>query len=457
MSDRTAHAVICGAGIAGLAAAYQLAVKQGVRDVVLVDERAPLTLTSDKSTECYRNWWPGPGDAMVSLMNRSIDLLEELADESGNIFHLNRRGYLFATADPARISDFKRAAEESAALGAGPVRYHQGPPTDPPYVPAPGHGFNGQPSGADIILDPERIRQHFPYLSERTQAVIHARRCGWFSAQQLGMYLLEQAQSHGAKLLRARVTSVDVNGGRVQAVRLSDGSIIATPHFVIAAGPHLKAIAKLIGVDLPIFCERHVKVTFNDYLGVVPRNAPLLIWSDPVDLPWSAEERAALAESAETRPLLRTFPTGVHARPEGGADSHILLILWTYDAEPVEPVWPLTFDPHYPEIALRGLAVMIPELKVYFGRAAKPVVDGGYYTKTRENRPLIGPLPVEGAYVIGALSGYGLMAACAAGELLAAHLTHSALPRYAPAFMLERYADPEYQRLLENWSESGQL
>src|SRR6266849_4494826 len=86
----TAEVVICGAGIAGVAAAYHLAVRRGVRDVVLVDERPPLTLTSDKSAECYRNWWPGPGDDMVAVMNRSIDLLEELARESGNVFRLNR-------------------------------------------------------------------------------------------------------------------------------------------------------------------------------------------------------------------------------------------------------------------------------------------------------------------------------------------------------------------------------
>jgi len=85
------------------------------------------------------------------------------------------------------------------------------------------------------------------------------------------------------------------------------------------------------------------------------------------------------------------------------------------------------------------------------------VVDGGYYTKTSENRPLIGPLPVKGAYMIGALSGYGIMASCGAGELLAAHLTGSPLPPYAPAFTLERYRDPEYQKLLENWGETGQL
>src|SRR5205823_7829379 len=122
VTQASAEVVICGAGIAGIATAYHLAVRRGVRGVLLVDDRPPLTLTSDKSAECYRNWWPGPGDDMVAVMNRSIDLLEELARESGNVFRLNRRGYLFATAEPERVDSFGRAADEAAALGAGPVR-----------------------------------------------------------------------------------------------------------------------------------------------------------------------------------------------------------------------------------------------------------------------------------------------------------------------------------------------
>ena len=42
--------------------------------VVLADERPPLSLTSDKSTEAYRNFWPGPDDAMVAVHEPSIDL-----------------------------------------------------------------------------------------------------------------------------------------------------------------------------------------------------------------------------------------------------------------------------------------------------------------------------------------------------------------------------------------------
>jgi hypothetical protein len=44
-----------------------------------------------------------------------------------------------------------------------------------------------------------------------------------------------------------------------------------------------------------------------------------------------------------------------------------------------------------------------------------------------------------------------------AGELLAAHLTGSTLPNYAPAFDLSRYQDPGYLNLLEKWGDSGQL
>jgi glycine/D-amino acid oxidase-like deaminating enzyme len=70
---------------------------------------------------------------------------------------------------------------------------------------------------------------------------------------------------------------------------------------------------------------------------------------------------------------------------------------------------------------------------------------------------LIGKLSIEGAYVIGALSGFGVMAACGAGELVAAHVAGDKLPHYAPAFALERYKDPGYQKLLGTWGESGQL
>jgi len=457
MTSRSADVVVCGAGIAGLATAYHLAVRRGLTDVVVVDERPPLSLTSDKSAECYRNWWPGPGDDMVALMTRSIDLLEELARESGNVFRMNRRGYLFATGDPALVPRFLTRAQEAAALGSGPVRVHDHPGSE--YRPPAAEGFDGEPIGSDVITDRALIRRHYPWLTEDTVALLHARRCGWFSGQQLGMYLLERARDKGVRLLEGRVAGVETAGGRVSGVRIEGAGgthTIATPRFVAAAGPLMKSVGRLLGVELPLFCERHAKIAFHDTLGVIPRSAPLTIWTDAVRLPWSDDERAELATS-EHRHLLDEFPAGVHGRPEGGGDSPIVMLIWTYDTQPMEPRFPLEFDPYYGEIAIRGMSRMVPRLAEYLARLPRAVVDGGYYTRTRENRLLAGPLPVEGAFILGGLSGYGLMSSNGAADLLADHITGRTLPRYAPAFSLARYDDPAYRALLDRWGDDGQL
>ena len=226
--------------------------------------------------------------------------------------------------------------------------------------------------------------------------------------------------------------------------------------FVNAAGPYFKEVAALCGIDLPVHTELHLKLAFEDSRGVIDRRAPLLIWSDPLRLPWEPEERAMLNSDPETRWLAEVLPGGAHTRPEGGTDARTTLMLWDYKTRVVDPVFPPPLDEEYPEVVLRGLAVMLPGLAAYFGRASRPRLDGGYYVKTPENRLLVGPTPVEGAYLIGAVSGYGIMSACGAGELLAAHIVGSPLPPYADAFCLARYSDPEYVRRLESW-ETGEL
>ncbi len=461
MTKTTADVVICGAGIAGISAAYHLSVKKGVKNILIVDERPPLTLTSDKSTECYRNWWPGPGNAMLCFMNRSIDLLESMARETNNIFNLSRRGYLFLTGEDTRAETLRDYATKISQMGAGPLRVHDDRSAQPAYIRSPSEGFEGQPTGADLILDPEVIMSHYPFVTEGTVAGLHARRCGWFSAQQMGMYMLEQSISHGARLIKARVAGATLRGGRVRAVWIKgagEDHYVSTDTFVIAAGPYTSDVATMLGIELPVLNELHAKIAFQDRLGVVPRDVPMMIWSDPVALPWSEDEREELESSEDTHWLLRELPSGVHFRPEGGPDSSVLLMLWSYNVDPVVPVWPPQFDPIYAEVVLRGLTRMIPGLRTYLGRTGRPSIDGGYYCKTRENRPLIGPLPIEGAFIIGALSGFGQMASQAAAELLAAHITRDALPDYAQAFLLSRYEDPDYQNILgHSDATSGQL
>jgi glycine/D-amino acid oxidase-like deaminating enzyme len=456
LTPERADVLICGAGIAGIATAYFLTQRHGIRDVAIVDERPPLTLTSDKSSEGYRNWWPGPGDAMVRLMNRSIDLLEELAAASDNRFHLNRRGYVYVTADRNRVDLLQQQAAEIARLGAGSLR------ADGSYEYQAEARYDAPLQGAELVLDPGTIRSTFPFLASDTQAMLHARRCGWLSAQQLGMFLLDQARAGGARLISGRVTGVSMDNDRVQSIQIQSGSsqkVIKTDTFVIAAGPLLQDVAALLDINLPVYNEPHGKIAFEDSESVISRDAPLMIWNDPIHLPWSDRDREELAADKETSWLLGEFPPGLHFRPEGGPESQTILALWPYHITSVDrPTWPLQFEAEFVEVVMRGLTRMIPDLSIYLERMGRPVIDGGYYTKTRENRPLICPLPVPGAYVIGALSGFGIMAAPAAAELLAAHIVGTTLPHYSAAFDLARYDDQDYLGTIERWDPTiGQL
>ena len=142
----------CGAGIAGISAAYQLAVAHGRDNVTVVEEGNPLSLTSDKSTEAYRNWWPGPDRAMTAFMNRSIDLMEEIARATGNRINMNRRGYLFATGEESKVAWLREMVLNAEARGGGPARMHDTPSST--YAPSPERGFDFfRSTGADFITD----------------------------------------------------------------------------------------------------------------------------------------------------------------------------------------------------------------------------------------------------------------------------------------------------------------
>ena len=76
---------------------------------------------------------------------------------------------------------------------------------------------------------------------------------------------------------------------------------------------------------------------------------------------------------------------------------------------------------------------------------------------TAENWPLIGPMRTPAAYVAGALSGFGTMAACATGALCAAWISGGDLPPYARALSLARYDDPALLSELAALSSRGIL
>jgi glycine/D-amino acid oxidase-like deaminating enzyme len=450
----SAEVVVCGAGIGGISLAHELAVGRGVRDVVLVDPRPPLTLTSDKSTECYRDWWPQP--AMAALMARSIERLDALALATGNAFAMNRNGYAYLTGTAEGARALAAGARATVENGSGPLRRHDGA-DDGPWPETPWERLDPALRGADLTLDPAAVHARFPFLTEDACALLYARRCGWLSAQQLGMLLLEQAQAAGVRVLRARITGIERDARGVAAVRLTGGDVerLATRRLALAPGPGLVPLLRLAGIELPILHELHAKVTFEDDLGVVPRHLPLMIWNDPVTLDWPDDERREISADPELRPLLGQLPPAVHFRPEGGRGSRKLLLLWAFDVTPVEPVEPLVFVPWLAEVVVRGVARMVPGFKPYLERMRRPFVDGGYYTKAPDNLLLLGPTEVPGLFLLAALSGYGIMASQGAAELVAGGMLGEQTPPWAVPLLPARFADAAYREQVRMAATAG--
>jgi glycine/D-amino acid oxidase-like deaminating enzyme len=109
----------------------------------------------------------------------------------------------------------------------------------------------------------------------------------------------------------------------------------------------------------------------------------------------------------------------------------------------------------YKEVIFKGLSKGFPNLELYsemFSRDPNDSklnvqVHAGYYCKTRENRPLIGPIAeeqYEDLYIISALSGMGMISSGISGELLAAHLFKdqnllNSMKSFAPQLHPNRY------------------
>ena len=449
-----------GAGIAGIATAYYLCTTYKKSSVLLVDSRQPMSFTSAQSGDNYRNWWPHP--TMTDFTNHSIDLMEQIASTTSNVFNMTRRGYVLATRKK-EIDDviadlqvgYRRASPDSIRMhDAASALSYMSPDSD---------DWEVAPAGVDVLSNQQLIRQTFPLLSEDIANVIHIRRAGEISSQQLSQYMLEKIRNAGGKRLTASVRSIEVDRRFLLDIE-GPGDIehIRADVLVNAAGPFASDVAAMINVDLPIENIYQQKIAFDDKKRAIPRQLPFSSDLDEFEIGWTDEERALLTEDAETAWLTGPLPGGVHCRPDGGDKGTRVKLGWAFNREVSEPQQDLANEPHkhaqYPEIVMRAAAKLVPSLQTYVDDFPTRFSHyGGYYPMTRENWPLIGPLGVDGAYVAGGLSGFGSMAACAAGAICAAWITDGDVPDYASQLSLERYSDKALMAELTNAPSKGLL
>ncbi len=445
---------IIGAGIIGLSVAYYLARRDRAQRVVIIDPGDPMSMTSAQSGENYRNWWPHP--VMTEFTDHAIDLLEEIAGESGNRIHMTRRGYVLATRRAVPddlLSDLYRGYGDA---GTRRIRVHEGLSNS--YRPAIGT-WEMAPDGVDVLMGRSLVSLQFPSLASDIEMIVHIRRAGDISSQQLGRFMLETMRESGVRLLRAGVTSIETGPPFTLALTGPDGECTLRADTVVnAAGPFLSNVACMLNEEIPVSCVFQQKIAFEDRAVALPRTLPFTVDLDGQQLEWTEEERAVLGSEQECAVLLRHMPGGIHRRPEGGDAGRWIKLGWAYNERPSDPAGEPPIDPNFPDVVLRAASRLTPALRCYLGRLPRGVRHyGGYYTMTPENWPLIGPMRTPGAFLAGALSGFGTMAATASGALCAAWITGAECPGYATNFTLGRYDNVALMAELRGSTSKGVL
>lgn len=452
-----ADVAIIGAGSVGIAVAFYLSRKHSVRNVAIIDPRDPMSLTSAQSGENYRNWWPHP--VMTAFTDDSIAMLEDIARETGNRINMTRRGYTLITRrenPDDLIEDLYRGYGADADRL---LRFHGRTSSGASYQPPLSADWESAPGGVDVLQDKELIRRTFPAYLGDVGTILHVRRAGAISGQQLGQYMLEYVKANGGRLIRGEVTGIETGSPLELYIESPDGnSTLKAEKIVNAAGPFLKDIAAMTDETLDVSCVYQQKIAFEDRDGIVPRNLPFTIDLDGQELAWTEEEREILAEDPATARLTQFMPGGIHCRPDGPESGKWIKLGWAFNHTVSDPHAPEPIDAQFPDIVLRGASRLQPGLAAYIGKLPRGAHHyGGYYTMTDENWPLIGPMKTPGIFIAGALSGFGTMAACVSGALCSDWITGKPTAPYAHLLTPSRYDDPGIMAELKAQGGRGHL
>ncbi len=253
--------------------------------------------------------------------------------------------------------------------------------------------------GADVVLwDPGTLFAAFPHLRGDDIRLASYGRAGegWFDNTGLMNGFRNKARAQGATYIRDEVTGLDHAGGRITAVRLASGAVIAAGHVVNAAGPRAAQVARMAGLDLP----------------VEPRKRTVFV----VDCQHGPEGSATV--NGGRLPLM-IDPSGVFCRPEG---RYFLCGCPPAEDPAVDPGDFEPRDAEFEEIIWPALAERSEAFE------AMKVVNrwaGHYAYNTLDHNMIIGPHPAMPNFLFAnGFSGHGLQQSPAVGRAMAELILH---------------------------------
>ncbi len=221
-----ADAVIVGAGINGLATAYELA-RAGLKNIVVLEKNYLGSGSTGRCGGGIRQQWTTREN--INLARESVALYENMSAELGYQVFFRQGGYLMITEQESDLPAMKAAVDLQRRCGV---------PTD----------FLTPRQCLDIVPD-LRIDdlKGATFCAKDGTAYPFAVVWGYAGA----------CHRKGVRIfIKTTLTDIEMTAGRITGV-MTDRGPIATPVLVNCAGPWARSLAAKIGVDLPNRQERH--------------------------------------------------------------------------------------------------------------------------------------------------------------------------------------------------------
>ena len=222
-----AEVVIIGAGIMGLSVAYNLARHHGKKSIVVVEAGYLCGGASGRNGGGVRAQWST--EANILLMQESLRLCKEFAQEHRINTWFRQGGYLFLARNDERKATLERSVELQNQCGL-----------------------------LTRLLEPREAKKIVPEL--RTDGVLAAS----YNPDDAVVFpwpfvwgYAEGARKLGVQVCTfTRVTAFETRGRSITAVVTNRGKI-RTNLVVNATGAHSPEVAKLLGIELPNRPQRH--------------------------------------------------------------------------------------------------------------------------------------------------------------------------------------------------------
>jgi glycine/D-amino acid oxidase-like deaminating enzyme len=376
-----ADVAIVGGGIMGSALAYWLTRLDPNISVVVIERDPTYSMASSAlSAASIRQQFTTPvniriAQASIGFMRQADELLE-VAGSNVDI-GLKERGYLYL-ARTSGLASLRRAHTIQRELGADVA-----------------------------LLNTAELAARFPWLAtaDLIAGSVGLSGEGWFDGYSLLRAFCAKARSQGVSYIRGEVAAMAAKASRIESLRLTDGTQVASQFVVNAAGPWARSIAKLAGFDLPVAARKRTVYVISCRAKLEP--FPLLI-----------------------------DPSGFWIRPEGWGYIAGISPRVDPDDAPLEPDYAAFDSMLWPALAQRIPAFEAAKLERAWA---------GYYEMNLfDHNGIVGFHPrIENLLMLNGFSGHGIQQAPVVGRGVAELICHG-------RFVTLDLSDLAYERIAGN-------